>query len=157
MKAQNQKGFSLIELLIVIVVILILAAIVVPSLMRSRMAANETSAVASMREINNAQVTYMSTYDAGYAASLADLGPSTGEVSSSAAGLLDSVLGCENQPCLKSGYSFSLSGDTDDFVGTAMPESLGQSGRRAFYSDSSCVIRFDPAGLAPTATSDPLE
>jgi type IV pilus assembly protein PilA len=159
MKSRAQKGFSLIELLIVVVVILIFAAIAVPALLRSRMAANETSAVASMREINNAQVTYMSTYSVGYAESLADLGPTTGGegVSSSAAGLLDEVLGCASEPCMKSGYTFSISGDNTDFISVSVPTDVGRTGQRGFFSDSSCVIRFDPTGAAPTATNDAIQ
>ena len=72
---RKQKGFSLIELLIVVAIILIIAAIAIPNLLRARMAANEASAVASVRTINTAMVTYDSSYpDVGFAATLATLG-----------------------------------------------------------------------------------
>ena len=60
--ARNKKGFSLIELLIVIAIILIIAAIAIPNLMRARRAANEASAVASIRTILNCQLLYLSTH-----------------------------------------------------------------------------------------------
>src|ERR1700720_393896 len=96
----KQTGFSLIELLVVVSVILIIAAIAIPNLLRSRMAANEASAVASLRSINTSQVVYQSTYGSSFAPSLPDLsdGGSAGNCAASntptstAACLIDNVL-----------------------------------------------------------------
>src|SRR5438067_12616470 len=69
---RNDKGFSLIELLVVIAVILIIAAIAIPNFLSSRLRANETSAVASLRVINNTAVAYSITYRGlGFPAQLA--------------------------------------------------------------------------------------
>src|SRR2546421_350753 len=69
------EGFSLIELLIVVAIILIIAAIAIPNLMRARMAANDSSAVSSIRSINTAEVAYYSTYPTiGFPLNLATLG-----------------------------------------------------------------------------------
>ena len=76
--SKREKGFSLIELLIVVAIILIIAAIAIPNLLRSRMAANEASAVGSIRTINTAEVTFESTYDDGYANVLPLLGGAAG-------------------------------------------------------------------------------
>src|ERR1035437_11203597 len=72
---KKEKGFSLIELLIVVAIILIIAAIAVPNLLKSKMAANEASAAASLRTIGTGNVTYSSTYNIGYAGSLGAMGP----------------------------------------------------------------------------------
>ena len=111
MTRENDNGFSLIELLIVVAIVLVLAALAVPNLLRSKISANEASAVASMRTINTAQVTYSVTFpNVGYADNLNKLSPPApgNAPDSTAAGLLDAVLGCAAQPCPKSGYNFSV-------------------------------------------------
>jgi prepilin-type N-terminal cleavage/methylation domain-containing protein len=59
----NSRGFSLIELLIVVAIILIIAAIAIPNLLRSQIAANQASAVGSLRTLNTGEITYLSTYN----------------------------------------------------------------------------------------------
>src|SRR3979490_1010124 len=101
---RSPRGVSLIELLIVVAVILILAAIAAPNFLRSRLRANEASAVASLRVINTAAVTYSITYPAlGFPAQLTALGGANPcSASSAQACLIDDILAQGN----KAGYSF---------------------------------------------------
>jgi type IV pilus assembly protein PilA len=162
---EKEKGFSLIELLIVVAIILIISAIAVPSLIRSRMAANEASAVASIRLMTTAASTYNTVFGNGFPPSLTSIGTTgANALSCTNAELLDSVLTAGT----KSGYTFTfISGATqltsassscgagygysDGYVVAATP--IGATtGKRAFCSDASGVIRFNVSSIAVYAT-----
>jgi prepilin-type N-terminal cleavage/methylation domain-containing protein len=155
---RKQRGFSLIELLIVVAIILVIAAIAIPNLLRSRIAANEASAVGSLRTINTAETTYCMTYpQQGFADDLSLLGGTGTTASSAGALLLDNVLGCSGATnpgsiCPKSGYNFQITGLTVQPIAfyqtTANPLSVGQTGVRYFYSDASGVIRYNQTAIA---------
>jgi prepilin-type N-terminal cleavage/methylation domain-containing protein len=156
---RNQKGFSLIELLLVVAVILIISAIAVPNFLRSRLRANETSAVASVRVIETGAMTYSMTYpDMGFPAQLTTLGGANPcSASSATACLIDDVL----TQGVKGGYSFVWMGDgatpSVAFTLTATPQVVGASGQRMFCTDQGGVIYFDPSGSGCTNGSQPLQ
>ena len=151
----KQKGFSLIELLIVVAIILIIAAIAIPNLLRSKMAANEASAVGSLRTINTSCVAFSTSYGT-FPAALTNLGPiaSGGTASSTSADLIDSVLSAGS----KSGYTFTYSpaNSNQTYTITATPIAVGQTGQRMFFTDQSGVIRANVTGAGATVASTPI-
>jgi type IV pilus assembly protein PilA len=160
---KKQKGFSLIELLIVVAIILIIAAIAIPNLLRSKMAANESSAVGSMRTINTAEVSYVTAYpNQGFSVDL----PSLGGVApclvatTAAACLVDNTLALATAAATaKSGYYFtyaSAGAPPNTYTMTGLPSLAGSTGQRGFYTDQTGVIRYAISGTA-LVTSSPIQ
>jgi prepilin-type N-terminal cleavage/methylation domain-containing protein len=151
----KQKGFSLIELLIVVAIILIIAAIAIPNLLRAKIAANEASAVGSLRTLNTACIAFSTSYGQ-FPQALTNLGPiaTNGTASSTSADLIDSVLAAGS----KSGYTFAYTAGTanQSYTLTATPITVGQTGQRMFFSDQSGVIRADVSGAGATVASTPI-
>jgi type IV pilus assembly protein PilA len=160
----NEKsGFTLIELMIVVAIIAIIAAIAIPNLLRSRMSANEASAVGAIRTISTGQVGYQTSVftdydgngDGDYAALPQLANPDGAGVTPP---YIDTVLGTGS----KHGYNFQVTITPGSavsnaaYICTAFPHSLGRTGYRQYVVDDTGVIRFTADGTLPNLTSPPL-
>lgn len=153
----RHNGISLIELLIILAIVLIICAIAIPNLLRSRLAANEASAVGSLRTIMSAEASYRAMYGIGYTNNLLTLDGTGTQPSCNSALLVDtSLAGGE-----KSGYRFTFNqgvtefqpqspvpqgcvlGKADGYAIQADPLGSGTTGQRHFCTDASGVIRYD--------------
>jgi prepilin-type N-terminal cleavage/methylation domain-containing protein len=147
---KSQKGFSLVELLVVVIIIAIVAAIAIPNLLSSRRAANEASAISSLRTIHSAEVTFQATVG-----NSRDFGTGPEMLT---AGLIDATLGAASPA--KSGYSFVI-GQTDGTASTASvycasasPQSTGATGTGVnYYGVSNDGIIYKSAAAADITCS----
>jgi prepilin-type N-terminal cleavage/methylation domain-containing protein len=138
----RHKGFSLLELLIVVAIILIIATIAIPSLLRSRQSAQESSAVAQLRTINTAEVTYIASNQGSYGSIPLLI----------TQGLLDARFTASI-----SGYNFTLDATGNDYTANATAVS-SNAGRFDFFTRPDYVIRYstDPNRAPSGLSGDPV-
>src|ERR1700733_12664942 len=159
----QSQGFSLIELLIVVAIILIIAALAIPNFLQAKIAANQASAVSTVRTLNTASVSYFTTWSNGFPPTLATLGSAGATPLCTGAMLIDNSLA--TPPNRKSGYTLAYTpqgpaianppagciAGYSSYLVTAVPIDVF-TGTNSYCSDKSFVLHFDVTG-APAATS----
>jgi len=136
-KANRKSGFTLVEIMIVVAVIALLSAISIPNLMRSRVNANEAAAISMLKTLVGLANSYRAvnpTYPEDISVLVLDIPPYM-------AG--DAVAGASNEDELevrKQGYAFSIIGYANEFDVAAVPQTLGVTGNRSFFSSASGQI-----------------
>ncbi len=162
MSMRKQSGFSLIELLIVIAIILVIAAIAIPNLLRARMAANESSAAASIRSITIAETAYFTAFPTiGFAVQIQDLGrtaPCT-PTPIHACLLDDNLANAVPGSPGHSGYVFLATGINSGsaingtYVAGGVPIVASSTGTRDFCANADAVLRSNPSMGGPPVTT----
>jgi type IV pilus assembly protein PilA len=159
---RKQRGFSLIELLVVVAIILIIAAVAIPNLLRSRISANEASAISSLRTIITSEIIYSTSYTVGFSSTLASLSDAGTPANCIPPSVPAAAAACLIDPTLasgmKSGYLFTYvpsgsSGINSSYTLNADPVNVGTSGQRHFYTDETHVLRVNLTAVA--SPSDP--
>jgi type IV pilus assembly protein PilA len=132
-------GFTLVELMVVVAVISIVAAIAVPSFLNARIAANEASAISTMRTVFTVSEQYRVRFGS-YPAGIANL---------SAEGYIDGTVASPT----KAGYTFAYALGINFYTFQGNPTNPGASGNRYFYVDPTGVVRFSTTGVATAGDS----
>jgi len=137
---KDRKGFTLVELMIVLAIIAIVAAFAIPNLMKSRMSANETSAVGTLRALMSAEATYMNRYNVY--GTLTQL---------RAEGMIDNSVATGK----KSGYFIGAidTGSSYAYCFGCVPVDDGRSGAKEYVTNQTGTIyeaSLDSSSLKPT-------
>ncbi len=154
-RRRNQRGFSLIELLIVIAIILIILSVALPKMSQSQIHAREMGAIKTLQTINTVQIQYQSEFGQ-YANSLAQLGPPAGAGTNEGAQAANLISG-NLASGTSGGYNYTVTQTPSGYAVVAVPKVYNSTGRRSFYTDQTGVVRESASQEPATANSPELK
>jgi len=158
----SKAGFTLVEIMIVVAIIALLAAIAIPNVLRGRTSANEAAAIGNTRALVSSLEMYRSVNstfpDAWQADMYTNANPVFGPPSFNVAAF----------PALVQGYNYTYTPLPAGCAGTAAspcsnhtivasPQTLGTTGTRTFFADSSGQLRHCTGGAGATVASQPID
>ncbi|MCD6228871.1 MAG: hypothetical protein J7K17_05295 [Candidatus Omnitrophica bacterium] len=139
-----KDNFTLVEVMIVVGILVLLTALVVPNILRARITVNEVGAITSLKTIFSSAQIYKNI-NSVYPSSLGNLGDANPPY-------IEEELSCNDQPCSKQGYNFTLTGSEYSFYAVASPQNFGFTGIRSFYIDENGLVKY-----CDTADCDPSQ